>query len=64
MKSRTAYTTRAISSDIGFDGECRVHFYGFEERDIETLEPTFKWDAEGVIPLSDSHLDDKEGQYL
>jgi hypothetical protein len=43
-------------NDLGFDGECSVTFPGFEEKDVETGEVLFKWDATGIIPLSDSTL--------
>jgi hypothetical protein len=42
--------------DLGFDGKCSVTFPGFEERDVETGEILFTWDASGIIPLSDSTL--------
>ena len=56
MKSWAKDTTREISAEIGYDGNCNVKFYGFEERDAETLETTFDWSSEGVIPLYDSFV--------
>ena len=51
------HASRKISrQDLGFDGECSVTFPGFEEKDVETGEILFKWDATGIIPLSDSTL--------
>ena len=42
--------------DLRYDGECSVTFPGFEERDVITGEIVFKWDADGIIPLSDSTM--------
>lgn len=57
MRSKELSTSREISAQIGYDGRCYVHFQGFEEKDVNTLETTFEWDAEGVIPLSDTFVD-------
>ncbi|KAK3702090.1 hypothetical protein LTR37_015065 [Vermiconidia calcicola] len=64
MRTKTKRTSREISAEVGYDGKCNVRFYGFEERDSETLEPTFTWLAEGIIPLDESMIDDKPFEHL
>ncbi|KAK3711907.1 hypothetical protein LTR37_009425 [Vermiconidia calcicola] len=64
MRMKTKRTSREISAEVGYDGKCNVRFNGFEERDSETLEPTFTWLAEGIIPLDESMLDNVPFKYL
>lgn len=55
MKSVYEPASRAESLTIGHDGECLVHFTGFEERDVETDEITFSWSPRGHIALNESY---------
>lgn len=59
MRTKTKQTSTEISSQVGYDGNCNVRFYGFEERDAQTMEPTFTWLSEGHIPLDDTMMDDR-----
>lgn len=58
LQRNVTQASREMSmEELGFDGMCSVTFPGFEERDVETKDVLFKWDATGIIPFSDSTMD-------
>lgn len=57
QRNTTQASAEIAKQDLGYDGECHVTYPAFEERDVETGEIVFNWDATGNIPLSDSTMD-------
>lgn len=56
QRNITHASAELTKQDLGYDGECSVTFPGFEERDVKTGDILFKWDATGIIPLSESTM--------
>lgn len=53
MTLRHAWASSQESKGVGFDGQCRVLFPGFEEYNTTTWEQTYEWNAEGHIRLDE-----------
>lgn len=55
LESIVKRADRNTSRLIGFDGECKIRYYGFEEVDVVTKKTTFSWSSEGHVDVSETY---------
>ena len=56
QRDMTPASRELSMEELGYDGECKVTFPAFEERDVESLEKLHHWDATGIICMNESTM--------